>query len=113
MAKKKKKGKAGALTPYQKKLKSMRTANRRVEDVKTEAAQTAVMTLYIMLLYTMYFNYGWKQKRLSRVLNQFRRIYEAVINGERTLEQFADELRRDAGIDIDVSTGTARVLDVE
>lgn len=110
MAKKKKKGKS-ALQPHQKKLKDLRTANRRVEDVKLEAAQTAVMTLYIMLLYTMYFNYGWKQKRLSRVLMQFRRIYEAVIKGERSLEQFADELRRDAGLNINVKTGLAEVLE--
>lgn len=111
MAKKKKKGKSGALQPHQKRLKDIRTANRRVENVKIEAAQTAIMTLYIMLVYTMYFHYGWKQKRLSRVLAQFRRIYEAVISGERSLEQFADELRHDAGIDIDVKTGFAKILD--
>lgn len=108
MAKKKKKGKS-ALTPYQRKMKDLRTANKRVEDVKLEAAQTAVMTLCIMLLYTMYFNYGWKQKRLSRLLMQYRRIYEAIIKGERSLEQLADELRRDAEFDIDVRNGLAKV----
>lgn len=108
MAKKKKKGKS-ALTPYQRKMKDLRTANKRVEDVKLEAAQNAIMILYIMLLYTMYFYYGWKQKRLERVLMQFRRIYEAVIKGERSLGQLADELKRDAGLDIDVKNGLAKV----
>lgn len=110
MAKKKKKSKS-SLPPHQRKLKNLRVANKRVEDFKIEAAQTAIITLYIMLVYTMYFNYGWKQKRLSRLLVQFRRIYEAIINGERSLEQLADELRRDAGIDIDASTGVAKVIE--
>ena len=107
MAKSKKKGKA--LTPYQRKLKQMRVAEKNMDDMKFEAAKTAVMTLYIMLLYTMYFFYGWKQKRLTRILMQYKQIYDAVVAGDRTLEQLADELRHEANLDIDVKSGKVKI----
>ena len=97
------------LTPHQKKLKELRRANRSVESVKNEAAHTAVMTLYIMLVYTLYFNYGWKKKRLSRVMRQFMQVYDAICNGDRTLQQLADELKHDTGIDINIATGKANI----
>ena len=100
------------LPPHQRKLKALRAANKSVENMKLEAAQTAVMTLYIMLLYVMYFHYGWKRKRLSRVLMQFRQVYEAVASGERSLDKLADEIRTEAGIDINIKTGQAKVLDI-
>lgn len=97
------------LTPHQRKLKALRQTNRSVESLKNEAAHTAVMTLYIMLVYTLYFYYGWKKKRLSRVMRQFMRIYDAVVSGDRTLEQLADELKHDTGIAIDIATGNANI----
>jgi uncharacterized protein YaeQ len=53
----------------------------------------------------MYFHYGWKTKRLRRVLKQFRQIYMSIINGERSLEKLADEIKRETKIDIDIKSG--------
>jgi uncharacterized protein YaeQ len=93
------------LTPYQRKLKEMRRDERLTESVKQDAAAQAISTLYIMLVYTMYFFYGWKTKRLRRVLKQFRQIYMSVINGERSLEKLAEEIKHETKIDINVKTG--------
>ena len=83
----------------------MRKNERLTESVKLDAAAQAVSTLYVMLVYTMYMHYGWKTKRLRRVLLQFRKIYMSVIKGERTLEQLAEEIKIETKIDIDVRTG--------
>jgi hypothetical protein len=53
----------------------------------------------------MYFHYGWKTKRLRRVLKQFRQIYTSIITGERTLEQLAEEIKHETKIEIDVGAG--------
>ena len=93
------------LTPHQKKLKEMRRDERLTESVKLDAAGRAVSTLYVMLVYTMYMHYGWRTKRLRRVLLQFRKIYMSIIKGERTLEQLAEEIKLETKIDINVKTG--------
>ena len=99
------------LTPHQKKLKELRRDERLTESIKTDAAAQAISTLYIMLVYTMYFFYGWKTKRLRRVLTQFRQIYMSIIKGERSLEKLAEEIKRETKIDINVKTGEVWIPD--
>lgn len=93
------------LTPYQRKLKEMRKDDRLTEAVKQKAAIQAISTLYVMLVYTMYIHYGWKTKRLRRLLTQFRQIYMSIIEGERSLEKLADEIKRETKIDIKIDSG--------
>lgn len=99
------------MTPHQRKLKEMRRDERLTESVKQDAAELAISTLYIMLIYTMYFFYGWKTKRITRVISQFYRVYMWIVNGERTLEQLADEIKVETKIDIDVRAGELRMPD--
>ena len=40
---------------------------------------------------------------------QYKQIYDAVVAGDRTLEQLADELRHEAKLDIDVKTGKVKI----
>ena len=93
------------LTPRQKKLKEMRRNERAAESIKQDAAELAISTLYVMLIYTMYFFYGWKTKRITRVITQFRQVYMWIVKGERTLEQLADEIKAETKIEIDVRVG--------
>ena len=99
------------LTPYQRRLKEMRKDERLTEAVKQKAAIEAISTLYVMLVYTMYFFYGWKTKRITRVITQFRQIYTSIIKGERTLEALADEIEKETKIKIDVKTGSLKLPD--
>lgn len=99
------------MTPHQRRLKEMRKDERLTEAVKQKAAIDAISTLYVMLVYTMYFFYGWKTKRITRVITQFRQIYTSIITGERTLEQLAEEIKHETKIEIDVGTGSLRTPD--
>ena len=83
----------------------MRRNERAAESIKQDAAELAISTLYVMLIYTMYFFYGWKTKRISRVITQFRQVYMWIVKGERTLEQLADEIKAETKIEIDVGAG--------
>lgn len=93
------------LTPYQRKLKEMRKDDRLTDAVKQKAAIQAISTLYVMLVYTMYIHYGWKTKRLRRLLTQFRQIYMSIIKGERSLEKLAEEIKHETKIDIKTDSG--------
>lgn len=55
------------LTPYQRKLKEMRKDERLTDAVKQKAAIQAISTLYVMLVYTMYIHYGWKNQTIKAV----------------------------------------------
>ena len=99
------------LTPRQKKLKEMRRNERAAESIKQDAAELAISTLYVMLIYTMYFFYGWKTKRITRVITQFRQVYMWIVKGERTLDQLADEIEAETGIKIDIGAGNLIIPD--
>ena len=101
------------LTPHQKKLKKLRADERTLEKVKYDSAFMAVNILHITLIYTMFYFYGWRNKRLWRALRQFRLIYMAVVEGRRSLEQLAEEIRHDAYIDFNTNTGAIRNLKQE
>jgi hypothetical protein len=90
------------LPKHQQRLKELRIANKHIDELKAESAVIAVKTLYVMLLYTMYYYYGWKKKRLSRISKQFERIFRAVINQERSIEGFRREILDETGVDADV-----------
>lgn len=99
------------LTPHQRRLKARRKEDRLTETVKREAAIDAVSILYVMLIYTMYFFYGWRTEELSILVERFNQIYSAIVNGERTLKQLADEIKHETNIDIDMREGSVFLPD--
>ena len=42
-------------------------------------------------------------------MRQFMQIYDAICNGDRTLQQLADEIKDDTGIAIDIATGESNI----
>lgn len=92
------------LTPHQRKLKEQRKLLREKNELTLKGAEIAIHTLFIMLPYCMMYYYGWKNKRLCRLIKQMRVILTLVSDEGLELRRLADELEHDCKIKFDFET---------
>ena len=86
------------LTPYQRKLKEQRKTERERKKLACDGAEMAIHTLFIMLPYTMMHFYGWRNKRLCRLIKQMNIIMRGISSEGLELDRLASELEHDAYI---------------
>ena len=88
----------------QRRLKEQRQLQRRADSLKHDGTMTAINILQVIPLYILGSEYGFGNVRLDRFLRRLYALVEQVSKNDRILELMCDELERNKGIRITLSS---------
>lgn len=88
----------------QRRLKEQRQLQRRADNLKHDGTMTAINILQVIPLYILGAEYGFGNVRLDRFLRRLYSLVEQVSKNGRILELMCDELERNKGIRITLSS---------
>lgn len=80
------------MNKYQQKLKKDRQRIRHDEKLQYKAGQICMNVLGVVPAYVMCIEFGWGHKRLSRFIEKYRKILNAVNTKQISIQRLEEEI---------------------